>query len=98
MVTSMNDIDITDTCEAPEFFDIPNYDYTSEIPPIEGTTDPRADWAAYLDELDQDGCECEIDWRCGYCQKKGVGDGLLHAIDLWSVRHLANAPYYGGIE
>tara|TARA_R110001632_G_scaffold1179_5_gene4794 strand:- start:3708 stop:3935 length:228 start_codon:yes stop_codon:yes gene_type:complete len=45
--------DISDRVEAPEFFDIPNYDYTSEIPPIEGTTDPRADWVAYLDEQEE---------------------------------------------
>ena len=50
MVTSMT-YDISDRVEAPEFFDIPNYDYTSEIPPIEGTTDPRAEWAAYMDEI-----------------------------------------------
>ena len=46
-------IDITDTFDADKFFDIPNYDYTASIPPIEGTTDPRSEWAAYLDEQDQ---------------------------------------------
>jgi hypothetical protein len=81
MVTSMT-YDISDRVEAPEFFDIPNYDYTSEIPPIEGTTDPRADWVAYLDELEEYGCECEIDWKCGVCRENGYRHSRLDAFGL----------------
>ena len=38
-----NTYDILDRVEATEFFDIPNFDYTASIPPIEGTYDPRED-------------------------------------------------------
>lgn len=73
-------IDPSDRWDLDREREVPNTDYTADIPPVPGTTDVHpADcrcltcqaWNEYHDYM-EDVCECELDWICGRCRSAGV--------------------------
>lgn len=55
-----------------------NFDYTLDIPPIADTI--AAD--DYVPDEQEYGCECEIDWKCGFCRENGYSHSRLDAFGL----------------